>query len=604
MVDTVRDPPHWLKPLKTTRTPKRMVYIDCLTRYESEHGESSELWRAGAVGFTHWTHRTKEQVDTLDLFGTPDGLWSAVSDFCTVGKRVVAFTYDLAYQIRISKALVVLPELGWTLEKMVLERASAWALFKQDRRSLMIVDLRSWTPVEFSKIALDVERPLNVKANGSHSAYGDVAVAAERVEIIRSAVLKICAWLDTEDLGMFKPTGSGQSYSAFRKRFMDHRILVHDDQERLTVERRAMWAGRCEAWRHGRLTGGPFLELDMRQAYCRIAAECDVPTMAKSMIAQPTEARVLRAMETDAVLAEVEVVTSVPVLPCVRDGRTVWPVGRFTTWVWDPELSLAFAHCDHVRVRTAYRYARGPALQTFTKWTLDRIGNPALAGDRIVERVCKHWSRCLVGRLGLRFRAWEYFGDNDEPDLRLVTYIDDTEHVRTDMLLVGRDRLLLSGMREGSESVPQIPGWVMSECRRRLWTSLETVGLDHVVYVDTDSILVATRNARDGISRLTGDHPERWGEKGRWRGVTINGPRNLTLDADRRMSGLPLLAEQTGPLEFDGEIQWSLRESMRAGKLDRVTSAKRHFTFDAPDLRRQHNADGTTQPYRMDEPCT
>jgi len=206
----------------------------------------------------------------------------------------------------------------------------------------------------------------------------------------------------------------------------------------------------------------------------------------------------------------------------------------------------------------------------------------------------------MIGRLGLRYRAWEKFGHNPEPDLRLITYLDTDEGTATDMLIAGYDRFLLADMAEAEESLPQIPGWIMSECRRRLWEVMWSAGIGHVIYVDTDSVVLDVPYAQQVMSIDNTRFERAWAVKGTYNSMTIHGPRNLVCETTRRVAGLPLIARQTAPLEFTGQIMRSIKESMKAGQLDCVATIPRKFVLDAPDLRRVHLKNGLTAPYEID----
>ncbi len=598
MTITLRDPAHYLKPLKTTGTPKRLLFLDCATRSEKQTGMWVEKWNGAAMGTTYYTRGTNHRKDAQRLYTEPLDLWVAVDAFC--GKRrQVLFAYDLATQMRVSQALLRLPELGWHLDKIVLERTAAWARFTHGERSLMMCDLRSWTPVEFGKLAADVGFGDTVSREFAAGNTYPLEVAAWRCGVVRDCVLQILAWIEGENLGQFRPTGSGQSFSAYRRRFMHHKLLIHDDTQRLEAERAAMWTGRCEAWRHGKPTNGPFVEYDMHAAYCTIGRDCEVPIVATGMGKRRTAKQLESLIDRYGVLAHVTVNTDIPCVPTRMGGRTVWPVGTFDTLLYDPELRLALQYCNRVEPHTTYLYHKAPALKEFCTWVLDGMLPQTQVYGLVPKRVLKHWSRCLVGRLGLRYRAWEKFGTSPEADLRLVTYIDIDEGTSTDLLCAGHDRFILADMSESVDSLPQIPGWVMSECRRRLWDAMMAVGLKDVIYVDTDSIITTQVGGRvmDYVYHDPGN--ERWIRKANYSRMTVHGPRNLVCEDARRVSGLPLRARQVAPLEFTGQVMRSIKESMRAGELDRVTQIPRKFVLDAPDLRRQHLPDGTTAPYEV-----
>lgn len=594
-----RDPPHYLKSLRTTSVPRRLLWIDCASQQGKRSNAIVHEWQCGALGTTHFTSRKRERKDTMRAFTDPQELWAAVDEFCVANRRVVMFAYDLALQLRISKGLVYLPLMGWSLKRIVLERTSAWASFQDGNRSLLLCDLKSWAPVEFGKLSVDCNYDdIDKRAFKAGPAFNQ-QVCIFRASVVRTASMQILDWIESENLGPFRPTGSGQSYAAFRRRFLTHRLLVHDDDRRLACERAAMWTGRCEAWRHGRLTGGPFVEYDMQAAYATIARECEVPTIARRHHTHPSPRNIQAMLDRYAVLARITVRTGVPCLPTKIGNRTAWPVGEFTTWVWDPELKLALTHADTVVVHEAYTYDRGPALASFAGWVLDGMADPEPACGPVPARVLKHWSRCLVGRLGLRYRAWEPFATAESPDLRLVTYVDSDDGTMTDLLVAGREWLILAEMREALESLPQVPSWVMSECRRRLWDAMVWNGIANVVYVDTDSMIIDAADHATSAGAAEYALDQGWSVKGEYQFMTIHGPRNYETTLSRKVAGLPLSARQVAPLEFSGEVMRSIKESMRAGQLDCVASIPRTFRMNAIDLRRQHVAGGLTVPFEV-----
>ena len=594
-----RDPPHYLTPLSSSSIPRRLLWLDCESKSARDHATFTDSWSIGALGGTHWTSKQNRRKDFLTFHADPLALWQRADGFCHPGRRVVLFCHDLPYQLRISQALVHLPVLGWELQNIVLERTAAWASLSDGKRSLMLCDLQSWVNTDMAHLVSDIGGRFRDSITETDTPDVMDHKCARRVLVVRDAALQILDWIEREQLGPFRPTGSGQSYAAYRKRFMTHNLLVHDDADRMGAERAAMWTGRCEVWKHGKLTDGPYVEYDMSAAYCRIAAECDVPTRANRVYDAQSRRTVESMMSRFSVLAEVTVTTEVPCVPTRYGGRTLWPVGTFKTVLWDPEIRLALTHASNVVFHHVWTYHRAPAVREFAQWVLDTMHATDTAGRPVVRRVAKHWSRTLVGRLGLRYRAWEDFGPQSPPDLRLITYVDTDEGKVTDMLLAGSKRMILADMTEAPESLPQIPSWVMSECRSRLWWAMLGVGLSNVVYVDTDSLIVDP--ASHGHPPVWGpsDDAPRWGRKGTYSRLTVNGPRNLVTENDRHISGLPLTARQTAPLEFTGQVMRSIKESMRAGELDCVTNLPRKWVMDAPDLRRQHLKGSCTAPFRI-----
>src|SRR6185312_1574711 len=172
-------------------------------------------------------------------------------------------------------------------------------------------------------------------------------------EIVAQAVNEICDFIESEDLGNWQPTGAGMAYSTWRHKFMTEKVLVHDDMVAIDAERAAMHTGRAEAWRHGELTKDTWYEVDMRSAYTRIAAECELPRK----LHYTTGALSLRQYEDLTsrfrVLCLCDVDTEQPCAPTQVDGRTVWPIGRYTSWLWDVEINELLGSDATVRIRKA-----------------------------------------------------------------------------------------------------------------------------------------------------------------------------------------------------------------------------------------------------------
>jgi hypothetical protein len=208
----------------------------------------------------------------------------------------------------------------------------------------------------------------------------------------------------------------------------------------------------------------------------------------------------------------------------------------------------------------------------------------------------KHWARALVGRMALRYRRWEPYGDTPDLGLSLaINYDEDGEPV--EKLHVGHERFTLAELEEVEDSAPQITGWVMSQCRARLWGAIQVADPNHVLYMDTDSLLVdKVGHAALQQNTYMLDSLEK---RAKWDHALIHGPRNIELDQDRRLSGVPRHAERKGPLEWEGHVMRAIKESIVRDELDHVAQLHRTYHVNTTDPRRERYPDGSTRPYRL-----
>lgn len=590
---------HYLRPAGSTKLPRSHTVLDVESQTEHRNGTFQQHWRLACADHFHGHNARKWSDPVSVIYRQPWELWSDLHSKVKPERRHIVWCHNLAYDLRVSGALTYLPAMGYELEGIALEHVAGWARFALGSASLLFVDLCSWLPAPLAKVAEDlgiraVVRPADDAPESAH-----VARCQSDVTIARRAIIELLDLVSEYDLGPWRPTGAGQSHSAWRRRWLTHKCLVHDQLAVLTAERAAAWTGRCEAWRHGPLDDGPYVEFDLSLAYCQIAADSHIPSMLIGATHTLDVAKLVDLSATHAVLARVSVATDSECLPAMGDEHIFWPVGEFDTVLWDPELAMAAAAGAHLVVREAWIYRKAPALKEASEWIVSALSHGTDALTRVQLRLLKHWARAMVGRCALRYRTWEKWGEAETEDVTLGMYHDwDTGDV-SEMMQVGHQLRVLTEQRESPDSMPQIPGWIMSECRRRLWTLMQTAGADHVIYVDTDSLIVdhlGARRLRNAAARGEG-----WPlhVKGTYRQLDIHGPRMLEVDGQRRMSGIPLQARADQNGKLAGQVFLSLRESMMRHQLDSVEVLNRTYEVANTDRRRLHVDGGRTRPHAV-----
>lgn len=612
---------HYLQPLQKTVLPARHIIFDTETQLTRQAGALEHRYRTGATGLLAHTPGDflpgRPVAIPTETHDSPEKLWARIAQICRKGHRTVAWAHNLSFDLRVTEALRWLPRNGFHLQGIVLERTASWASWtSSEHGSLICCDLYSWLPRTLDDIAksMGVSREIWDGERYQHATLPELqARCIEDVQVTRQAVQQLLTWLQAEDCGPFRLTGSGQANACWRKRFgagrrtdfdgldgLDGgRVWIHGDPALRSIEREAMWTGRCEAWRHGHVDG-PLYEYDMNLAYCRIAATHPLPVHLRGEHGALTFEQIgaLKAQGL-AVLAEVDVEgLDKPVVPCRAGERMIWPVGDFSTVLWDPELEMVF-HRDVlggavVQVKRCWSYHTGPALKPMATWLIGLLESDQTPGS--VRLLAKHWARALIGRMALRYRRWEPYGEMNDLGLALwIGYDEDGEP--TENLQVGRDRFTLAELEETDASCPQITGWVMSQCRASLWHAVQIAGENNVLYMDTDSILLdATGHRALQHSAFMLGSLER---KAKWDHAVIHGPRNIELDDERRLSGIPRTAVRTGPLEWEGTIMRGVKESLVRSELDHVAQLDRRYHVSPTDPRRERQPDGTTRPYRL-----
>lgn len=587
---------HYVKHNQVTRVPRAFIYLDS-EAYEHADGSSKlQTFRLAVAALDRRTHhRDGWREREWQSFTTTDELWDWIDKQCQQKARTVLVAHKLDYDMRLTGSLAALIERGWQLEGIRLDGGQAWASWKHGKRTLVMVDSLSWVNMSLERIGALIGIPkLDLPAwDDTYEAW--LARCTRDVEIMAAFFRRLVDWVRSDDLGNWKPTGAGQAWAAYRHRFMSHRLLVHDDMEAREAERVAGWTGRCEAWRIGRQIGGPFTEWDYSTAYARIGAECDVPVQLVGELTGRSLFSLDIGNTRHAVLAECEVVTDVPTVPARLDKRIVWPVGTFTTTLWDTEIQLARENGATVNCTRAWFYRKAPAIADFCTWCLDIIEAPDADVDPIVRAVVKHWSRALIGRFASRYSRWEEYGRMPWDDIALGWINDADGGDSAKYLQLGTQLLRESARIDANDCVPAIMTWTMAECRARIWRSAQLAGLDHVLYLDTDSLIVD----REGHNALAAANVAGFRVKSRWQNVEILGPRQLVLQGQLRAAGIPRGSTRVSADTWEGEVWSMLATSIGNGEADVVRITPRRVKVAGTDSRRLHAVDGSTYPIAL-----
>lgn len=588
---------HWIKHNKAERVPSRFVVVTVQAKSEFIDGKRVESWLCAGVHTGWWTNRGvlhESHVVTTDL----EELWDIVTKHMKERRRTVFYAHNLPYVMRITQALSYLPRKGLSLTAIRLSSQGTWSKWSQGQSTLTLADTASVFTCTVAKMG-EFTGKTRIVPDSENPVLSALSVCERDLSILAEIVRQYLEWLKSGVAGNWAITGSSQSWNHYRHNHMTHKVLVHDDSEAKLAEREAIYSGRAENFRWGKDLTAPVYEYDFSNAYPSLARDFDIPTRLLHSMRSPTLAQVKAASKRYAVLARGEVVTDAPVVPTRTDRGILWPVGRFTSTLWEPEIEALLAAGGQFRPERAWLYRREPALAAWAAWVLGTVHDRDHAAYPWVPLVVKHWSRALIGRFALRYQDWELFGQPPSGGLSIGTLYDRRTGAVSDTMQVGTDLHVLSGYRDGDDAVPQITSYITALARVRLWNAITEVGIENVYYVDTDSLYVNARGAQRIKDRHTDSVFAGLRLKSRSRGYEIFGPKAILSGGNAKVSGLPTGSERITEQNFIGNVYSSLESGIRLSQLNHVTITQRKFQLRWNENRRARVHDGTTTPYRL-----
>jgi hypothetical protein len=590
---------HYIKANEQARVPSRFIILDCEAERKRDKQGEIQTWALAVCTYLEWTKQGK-LIQVRSRYDSQTELWEDVSDFTRAGKRTVLYAHNLNYDLRISGALSQLVLLGWTMRDMRLDGRGSWSKWNRNGTTLTLCDSTSIFPVTLDILGKTLGIP-KLPLPSSTDREKLFKRCERDVHILTDAIIRHVTWMRTGQLGNWQMTGASQAWSHWRHNHYTHKILIHDNSDALAAERAAMHAGRCEAWRWGKYDGDVWYEYDWSNSYPRIARDSSLPVRLSGQLANLDPGKFETLAKRYAILAEVEVDTSVACVPASHNGRVIWPTGQFQTTLWDPEIRLLREHGATICVLRAWVYRREPALKEWAEWIISSLHDPTSTLDAWQKLILKHWSRALIGRFGMRYRSWEPFGT--APDSRVsMSILYDTDSGQTSELIqIGSDLFTSGQLKEIDDGCPQITSYIMSEARAKLWRVTQLIGESNVYYMDTDSLVVNSAGHK-AIQEANGTGIfEGLRSKGKFRQLQLYGPRSIICDKRPTVAGMPKSAVRDKTGEWVGEVWRGATESIRLGEIDSVRIKDSRFRLRYNSNRRFFDANGTTRPYRLPE---
>ncbi len=562
-----------IPPNTRSYTPRRVIAIRCEPKIErtptgqiATFGEATIIEACKSEKTGQWTEPVKL------VFDDAEALWSEITGYTRVHGRTWLVGHTMGTELRIAQAFKWMPRLGWTFnpDPIVSDKTLSMGWHKNDtKKSLLAVDLFSYLPYSLSVV------------RARSQVFGEC-------EAIFAAFMDLVSLQHDHDLGNFSRTGASNASNHWRHCHMTTKVCIHDDTKALDAERDSIGAGRTEAWRIG--TFCDLDEWDLPLAYSYIGLDTDMPVRLLGL--RHAGERSLLGSRVGLVHAVVH--CPVPVL-LRRDSahRISWPVGRVEGWYWQPELDLAVEYGAVVTPLEQYVYETAPVLRTWARWIIASQTDPSLTA--VQQLATKHWGRALIGKFGAQVPDWKPYAWFEDCDLELCRSVVDG--VVGEMLTVGGRALRSEEKIYADNAFPALMSRVVSECRMRLWRLMCAAGLDHVYYVDTDSLFVDREGSANLKSYIARGHG--WGVlvKKQHREVTFYGPRQLECPCHGlRVSGLPRKAtpgnEQS---KYAASVTESFRGGASRGSGGEVVTRSRPFRLTGRDDRRVHLADGRTE---------
>lgn len=477
-----------------------MIFVDTETRPEEadDDHELHKLWFGKALYVRFRTDRgTEYRIDEWLTFDTPEAFWNWVDEKTRSGSKMYLFAHNWNFDGSILYTASQLRRLGYETMQYINENPPFMLRVKKGKKYLALIDSLNYFTMSLEALGESIGIAKMQFPGYANSRKAWETYCERDVQVLCDAVLSFRAFVEREDLGNFRPTLASQAMNAFRHRFYDGEIYIHDDENTNESERDAYYGGRVECFQLGKVKRKLYY-LDVNSLY---------PSVMRNNLYPKKLIRVRRGISVEelgellndyALIAHVDLDTDEAIYPIRYDGRLTFPVGRFTTSISSPEIAYGIAHGHIVGVHRVSIYEQGDIFTDYVDTLYAQRLKYREEGNEAFSFLCKIMMNSLYGKFGQRGSVWNEVRDaepDDPSDWLWQEYAGGpVDKMRVRLGKVQR----LSRDAEGANSFPAIAAHVTAYGRILMWQHIQTAGLANVYYTDTDSLVVNSR----GYARL------------------------------------------------------------------------------------------------------
>lgn len=483
---------HILKGNRDLRLPLRMVWVDteALNEYGKVGAGVQKLYFGVAIYHAYRSSNNPQPFDSDRLrFDSVARFWDWCLGKSLPGRSLWVLAHNWNYDAGILDTSHQLLARGWEMEKYVNGKPPLIVRWGKNGAHLTMIDTLNYftTSVESLGKAVGLRKLDMPQGGGSVSDWDEYAW--RDVEIIQKAFLALRDFVKVNDLGVMQPTLASQSLTAYRHRFMDVSILIHDKEKALDLERESYHGGRTESFWNSEIRQKLY-KLDINAMYPSIMRETPLARWIKAYYPQYDPGAWEKAVSGDfSIVARCRIETNEPAYGVVRDSKLIFPVGSFSTVLSTPEIHYALEHQHLKEIGEFTYYERAVLFRDFVDYFYAQRQNYKQQGNASFEFMCKILMNSLYGKFGQNGRKWvetdEYQWFEDREGV-LLNEIGQIVKLRRRL---GRTQMLeLEG--ESENSFPLIASEITAYARMKLWQLIKQAGLEHVYYVDTDSLIV------------------------------------------------------------------------------------------------------------------
>ena len=460
--------------------PRHFIFFDTETKDKKLNDVETELlFKIGCGAYYDFNRNSKPVFCDFDNLKT---FWDFVFKYVRNKQTLYIISHNLPFDFRVAKGFKEMTKRKMTQDKIIFEGTTNIFSFSKDTSRLIFLDNMNYfkLPLKILGHNIGIEK-LDIEKD-------NLKIYCKRdVEILIKAWQLLLNFINNNDLGNFAPTIAGQSFNAFRHKFMSENIYIHVNENIIDDERMAYHGGRTECFKLGKIKGNSYM-YDFNSMYPSVMRDFEYPKKYLTSAIYPTKNKLKQLVKDYCLIAKCKVEVKEPVFPKRENGKLIFPIGCFETYLTTREIQYALENKIMILVSRIHIYEKANLFKDYVDFFYKLKVKYRNENNDSFCYLCKLFLNSLYGKFGQRNKQYELSNQSFPVDGQYY----EVETKQLYRVINGKTEKL-TGLKEGVDSFVSIPAHITADARMKLWKLIKKLGRQNVFYCDTDSVITSKR---------------------------------------------------------------------------------------------------------------
>lgn len=547
----------YVTPATGRQRPTNVIFFDTETSLDNVDGVVKK--HSLKVGIGKYTRSINKdyfiEQDKL-VFKTPEDFWIWALSKHRSKTHLYLTAHNIIYDMVIVDGFKMLDKKGYELQSFYSKGGVSVFRYKNEKGSLTLLDNLNLFPGKLAKYGEKFNLP-KLTIDFDNTSLDALIIYCERdIDIMIRLWRNWCLFLDEHKLGSFKCTLAATAFNAYRTKYLNHKIYIHNDEQALEQERLSYKGGRVEVFYKGYLNSEEYFYLDINSMYPHVMLKHQYPRSLAGSSKNPSIFYLENRLKFYSVIIDVSLNTETNPYPYKVKNFTAYPIGAFRTTLSTPEIIFALQNNHIVKIHSIYWYKRAPLFNQYVKDFYQLKSDYHKEGNIEFRTISKLLLNTLYGKWGQMGFEQSLMGENKKDDISVEYGYDMIRKERYIINTINGQQFITYKTGESRYSFPAIASHVTAYGRMMLFDLITLAGTHNCYYCDTDSVIV-NKFGYENLEHLVNDSEigklaleSRSGE------VRINAPKDYVFGEFVKRKGVKKDAKEVSSGVFRQE-QWS-----------------------------------------------